>query len=74
MTIALPYNHSHHSLGCGLGFMIIFPVLVKEGSEVPAQFDATFIEDMFAIVTIGTAISIAVCCLVWPMTATKKLK
>jgi hypothetical protein len=54
--------------------MIIFPVLVKEGSEVPAQFDATFIEDMFAIVTIGTAISVAVCCLVWPMTATRKLK
>jgi hypothetical protein len=54
--------------------MVIFPVLVKEGSEVPTEFDSTFIEDMFAIVTIGTAISVAVCCIIWPMTATKKLK
>ncbi|PHZ17440.1 uncharacterized protein RHIMIDRAFT_232867 [Rhizopus microsporus ATCC 52813] len=68
------YNKPAIATGCGLGFMIIFPVLVKEGSEVPAQFDATFIEDMFAIVTIGAAISVAVCCLVWPMTATRKLK
>jgi hypothetical protein len=29
---------------------------------------------MFAIVTIGTGISVATCCFIWPMTATKKLK
>ncbi|EIE87122.1 hypothetical protein RO3G_11833 [Rhizopus delemar RA 99-880] len=68
------YNKPAIATGCGLGFMVIFPVLVKEGSEVPTEFDSTFIEDMFAIVTIGTAISVAVCCIIWPMTATKKLK
>jgi hypothetical protein len=54
--------------------MIIFPVLVREGSIVPADFDPTYIEEMFAIVTIGTGISVATCCFIWPMTATKKLK
>ncbi|KAG1467314.1 hypothetical protein G6F56_004478 [Rhizopus delemar] len=68
------YNKPAIATGCGLGFMVIFPVLVKEGSEVPAEFDSSFIEDMCAIVTIGTAISVAVCCTIWPMTATKKLK
>lgn len=61
-------------LGCGLGFMIIFPVLVREGSVIPSDFDPTYIEEMFAIVTIGTAISAFVCWFIWPMTATKKLK
>jgi uncharacterized membrane protein YccC len=54
--------------------MIIFPVLVKEGSVIPSDFDPTYIEEMFAIVTIGTAISACICWFVWPMTATKKLK
>lgn len=61
-------------LGCGLGFMIIFPVLVKEGSVIPSDFDATYIEEMSAIVFIGSAVSACICWFVWPMTATKKLK
>ncbi|KAI9283404.1 hypothetical protein BY458DRAFT_428000 [Sporodiniella umbellata] len=68
------YNKPAIATGCGLGFMVIFPVLLKEGSEVPAEFDSSFIEDMCSIVTIGTAISVAVCCVFWPMTATKKLR
>ncbi|KAI8881158.1 hypothetical protein K501DRAFT_189586 [Backusella circina FSU 941] len=68
------YNKPAIGTGCGLGFMIIFPVLVREGSIVPAEFDPTYIEEMFAIVTIGTGISVATCCFIWPMTATKKLK
>ncbi|KAL0146159.1 hypothetical protein V8B55DRAFT_1593501 [Mucor lusitanicus] len=68
------YNKPSIGTGCGLGFMIIFPVLVKEGSVIPSDFDPTYIEEMFAIVTIGTAISAFVCWFIWPMTATKKLK
>ncbi|KAI8647527.1 hypothetical protein BD408DRAFT_378306 [Parasitella parasitica] len=68
------YNKPAIGTGCGLGFMIIFPVLVKEGSVIPSYFDPTYIEEMFAIVTIGTAISAFVCWFIWPMTATKKLK
>ncbi|KAK4517546.1 uncharacterized protein ATC70_000885 [Mucor velutinosus] len=68
------YNKPAIGTGCGLGFMIIFPVLVKEGSVIPSDFDPTYIEEMFAIVTIGTAISAFVCWFIWPMTATKKLK
>ncbi|KAI8049144.1 uncharacterized protein B0P05DRAFT_563912 [Gilbertella persicaria] len=68
------YNKPTIGTGCGLGFMIIFPVLVREGSVVPSEFDPTYIEEMFAIVTIGTAISVFVCWFIWPMTATKKLK
>ncbi|CAO0796557.1 unnamed protein product [Mucor circinelloides] len=68
------YNKPSIGTGCGLGFMIIFPVLVKEGSVIPSDFDPTYIEEMFAIVTIGTTISAFVCWFIWPMTATKKLK
>ncbi|KAI8052769.1 hypothetical protein BDF21DRAFT_371567 [Thamnidium elegans] len=68
------YNKATIGTGCGLFFMVIFPVLVREGSVIPSDFDPTYIEEMFAIVTIGTAISAFVCWFVWPMTATKKLK
>ncbi|KAI8355558.1 hypothetical protein BD560DRAFT_407182 [Blakeslea trispora] len=68
------YNKPTIGTGCGLGFMIIFPVLVREGMVVPAEFDPTYIQEMFAIVTIGTALSVFVCWFIWPMTATRQLK
>ncbi|OBZ85235.1 Uncharacterized protein C26F1.08c [Choanephora cucurbitarum] len=68
------YNKPTIGTGCGLGFMIIFPVLVREGMVVPAEFDPTYMQEMFAIVTIGTALSVFVCWFIWPMTATKQLK
>ncbi|KAI7892893.1 uncharacterized protein EV154DRAFT_461736 [Mucor mucedo] len=78
-TFALSFIKAHYNkpsigTGCGLYFMIIFPVLVREGSVIPSDFDPTYIEEMFSIVTIGTAISAFVCWFIWPMTATKKLK
>ncbi|KAI8975119.1 hypothetical protein BDF20DRAFT_876954 [Mycotypha africana] len=68
------YNKPALATGCGLGSMIMFPVLVKEGSEIPEVFDSTYIEEMFALVTIGTGISAFVCWFIWPVTATSKLR
>ncbi|KAF7732052.1 hypothetical protein EC973_007157 [Apophysomyces ossiformis] len=59
--------------GSGLAFIVLFSILVKQGSSAE-ELDTTKIRETFTIVAIGTAISVAVCLLVWPMTATKKLK
>ncbi|KAG0164203.1 hypothetical protein DFQ30_010299 [Apophysomyces sp. BC1015] len=59
--------------GSGLAFIVLFSILVKQGSSAE-ELDTGKIRDTFTIVAIGTAISVAVCLLVWPMTATKKLK
>ncbi|KAI9497668.1 Fusaric acid resistance protein-like-domain-containing protein [Zychaea mexicana] len=56
-----------------LAFIIIFCVLVRETSSNP-QFNTTKIEQTFFIVIIGTAISVAVCVLIWPVRSIKKLK
>ncbi|KAI9480671.1 MAG: hypothetical protein EXX96DRAFT_521939 [Benjaminiella poitrasii] len=58
----------------GLAFIILFSVIVRQGSGNEADFDFDIIRDTFAIVAIGTAISVAVCILIWPMTAAGKLR
>ncbi|KAI8376126.1 Fusaric acid resistance protein-like-domain-containing protein [Radiomyces spectabilis] len=57
-----------------LAFLILFSILVREGSWNRSEFDTTKIEATFALVAIGTVISVAVCLLVWPISATQKLK
>ncbi|KAI7903752.1 uncharacterized protein BX663DRAFT_471797 [Cokeromyces recurvatus] len=58
----------------GLAFMILFSVIVRQGSGNEAEFSFDIIRDTFAIVAIGSAITVAVCVLIWPMTAAEKLK
>lgn len=67
-------TNSYHSLASGLAFIILFTVIVREGSGNEAEFDLDIITETFSIVGIGTIISVAICVLVWPMTATKKLR
>ncbi|KAI9272770.1 Fusaric acid resistance protein-like-domain-containing protein [Phascolomyces articulosus] len=56
-----------------LAFIILFSVIVRE-SSYNMEFDTTKIEQIFSIVMIGTAISVAVCVLIWPVRSIKKLK
>ncbi|GAN07622.1 conserved hypothetical protein [Mucor ambiguus] len=58
----------------GLAFIILFTVIVREGSGNEAEFDFDIITDTFSTVAFGTIISVAICIFVWPMTATQKLR
>lgn len=49
-------------------------MIVKQGSGNEAEFDFEIITETFGIVAIGTIISVAVCVLIWPMSASKKLR
>lgn len=61
-------------LASGLAFIILFTVIVREGSGNEAEFDFDIITDTFFVVAFGTIISVAICIFVWPMTATQKLR
>ena len=60
-------------LASSLAFIILFSVIVRE-SSYSMKFDTDKIEKTFFIVIIGTAISIAVSVLIWPVRSIKKLK
>lgn len=49
-------------------------MIVRQGSGIEAEFDFNIIAETFFIVAIGTIISVSVCVLIWPMSASKKLK
>ncbi|ORZ17924.1 Fusaric acid resistance protein-like-domain-containing protein [Absidia repens] len=55
-----------------LAFILLFPILVREHTLEGSEYGRQKIQDNFAIVAIGTAISAVVCVLIWPQTATKK--
>ncbi|KAI8082708.1 Fusaric acid resistance protein-like-domain-containing protein [Halteromyces radiatus] len=55
-----------------LAFIILFPILVREHTLDESEYSRQKIQDTFAIVAIGTAISSAVCFFIWPQTATEK--
>ncbi|KAJ8663220.1 hypothetical protein O0I10_001397 [Lichtheimia ornata] len=57
-----------------LAFIIILSTLVREASPDRNDYSFTLIQHLFVLVAIGTIISIAVCLVLWPETATKKLK
>ena len=60
-------------LASSLAFIILFSVIVRE-SSYSMEFDTDKIEKTFFIVIIGTAISVAVSVLIWPVRSIKKLK
>lgn len=68
------YLNLNWLIASGLAFIILFTVIVREGSGNEAEFDLDIITETFAVVAIGTIISVAICVLIWPMTATKKLR
>ncbi|KAI7848907.1 Fusaric acid resistance protein-like-domain-containing protein [Circinella umbellata] len=60
-----------------LAFIIILSTLIREPSpdRIQLLYDPFFvIRQLFVLVAIGTIISVAVCLLLWPVTATNKLK
>ncbi|KAI8080547.1 Fusaric acid resistance protein-like-domain-containing protein [Thamnidium elegans] len=61
-------------IASGLAFIIIFTVIIRQGSGYQYELDFDVITETFSIVAIGTAISVLVCIFVWPMSASKKLR
>lgn len=57
-----------------MAFIILFTVIVRQGSGNEAEFDFDIITETFGVVAIGTIISVSVCVLIWPMSASKKLR
>lgn len=58
----------------GLAFIILFTVVVRQGSGTETEFGFDIITETFLIVAIGSAISAIVCVCVWPMSASEKLR
>ncbi|KAG2191988.1 hypothetical protein INT47_000780 [Mucor saturninus] len=58
----------------GLAFIILFTVIVRQGSGTETEFDFDIITETFSIVAIGSAISAIVCIFIWPMSASQKLR
>lgn len=57
-----------------LAFIVILSTLVREASPDRSDYSFALIQHLFVLVAIGTIISVAVCLVLWPETATKKLK
>ncbi|KAI9493379.1 Fusaric acid resistance protein-like-domain-containing protein [Zychaea mexicana] len=70
-------NRPSTGTASALAFIIILSTLVREPSPDRIHFlynPIIVIRQLFVLVAIGTIISVAVCLLLWPVTATKKLK
>ncbi|CAO3625347.1 unnamed protein product [Cunninghamella blakesleeana] len=57
-----------------LCFIIIFIIVVREGSVNRGDFDATRIVQITTAIATGTLVTVASCVLFWPSSATKKLQ
>ena len=72
------YNSTFYCLlASALAFIIVLSTLIREPSpdRLHLRYDPFFvIQQLFVLVAIGTIISVAVCLILWPVTATKKLK
>ncbi|KAG0173920.1 hypothetical protein DFQ30_006552 [Apophysomyces sp. BC1015] len=68
------WNKPPVATASSLCFIIIFLIVVREGSANRGDFDTTRIEQITSAVAIGTIITVACCGLFWPVSATKKLK
>ncbi|KAG2175599.1 hypothetical protein INT43_001246 [Umbelopsis isabellina] len=67
------WNKPPVATASSLCFIIIFIILVKEGSANEGDFDTQRIQEYTTAVATGTVITLAVCFLVWPISAAKKL-
>lgn len=68
------WNKPPVATASSLCFIIIFIIVVREGSVNLGDFDTTRIEQITTSVATGTLITVACCILFWPISAAKKLK
>ncbi|KAI9306638.1 Fusaric acid resistance protein-like-domain-containing protein [Cunninghamella echinulata] len=57
-----------------LCFIIIFIIVVREGSANKGDFDITRLMQITTAIAIGTLVTVASCIIFWPSSATKKLQ
>jgi hypothetical protein len=57
-----------------LCFIIVFIIIVREGSTNRGDFDTSRIQQITSAVATGTFITVACCILFWPISAAKKLR
>ncbi|KAI8081545.1 Fusaric acid resistance protein-like-domain-containing protein [Halteromyces radiatus] len=67
------WNKPPVATASSLCFIIIFIIVVREGSANLGDFDTTRIEQITSAVATGTLITVTSCILFWPVSATKKL-
>jgi len=68
------WNKPPVATASSLCFILIFIILVREGSANQGDFDTLRIEQYTTAVATGTVITVATCFLIWPISAAKKLK
>ena len=59
---------------CSLVSLVCSPILTKEGAIHVGKFDGRAISQVLLLAAFGSAISNAICFLVWPQSATSKLQ
>ncbi|KAI7853809.1 Fusaric acid resistance protein-like-domain-containing protein [Circinella umbellata] len=67
------WNKPPVATASSLCFIIIFVIVVREGSANRGDFDTTRIEQITSAVATGTLITVSACILFWPFSAAKKL-
>ncbi|KAK4510949.1 uncharacterized protein ATC70_000058 [Mucor velutinosus] len=68
------WNKPPVATASSLCFIIIFIIVVREGSANRGDFDTTRIEQITSAVATGTLVTVSCCILFWPISASKKLK
>ncbi|KAI8339686.1 Fusaric acid resistance protein-like-domain-containing protein [Chlamydoabsidia padenii] len=68
------WNKPPVATASSLCFIIIFIIVVREGSANLGDFDTTRIEQITSAVATGTLITVTSCILFWPVSAAKKLR
>ncbi|CAO3590642.1 unnamed protein product [Absidia cylindrospora] len=68
------WNKPPVATASSLCFIIIFIVVVREGSANRGDFDPTRIQQITSAVATGTLVTVTSCILFWPTSATKKLQ
>ncbi|CAO3634627.1 unnamed protein product [Cunninghamella echinulata] len=68
------WNKPPVATACSLCFIIIFVIVVREGSANLGDFDTTRIQQIVSAVATGTFITVTCCVVFWPSSAAVKLK
>lgn len=68
------WNKPPVATASSLCFIIIFIIVVREGSANHGDFDTTRIQQITSAVATGTLVTVSCCILFWPVSASKKLK
>ncbi|ORX62680.1 hypothetical protein DM01DRAFT_1365117 [Hesseltinella vesiculosa] len=68
------WNKPPVATASSLCFIIIFIIVVREGSANLGDFDTTRIEEIYEAIAIGAVITITSCVVFWPSSASKKLR